>query len=440
MEYYHLISGWRIILEEQTKIKSKKEMKMKSIYAQCIMVMGLVFFSCSDYNQDVDHNTSLTSINEVICSMPDVIMDVNYKDSLGESGSHLNKGRVVHFEWDQVKTSDFSKIFYEIQFFNINEEKTPFYSYKTTWNQTDNFADITEFEMNGIAESGGVKQNTEVTLKWRVRASNGINEIFSPFYNMKIKRPDGFARYPSELYYVGSAVEGIKDTVFYAPKLKNLKTMHQVGSNKEYRDNGEYNVFTYLGDGDLYLIEKLSGDSIYRRFTISENNDLIEVLANEQPIKPVKKGAMHRIHVNFKTGKAKIVAIDNLELWYNGSVNGSLGSFSLEDPKTPVWTLTHYMELSGTAISKYRYKFRTLETDHSGNSDYQYWGYETTTAVNQTPNSPVNYFYLYPADGSTNNCFKFQDNGHDKKNLRFTVDLRVSTDYYTHSIKEIKTN
>lgn len=418
-------------------------MKVKSIYIQCIIVaMGLTFFSCNDYDWDVDHSTTLTAIQEVSCSMPDVLMSINYRDSLEDSGTHLKKGKTVHFEWSKVSAADYSKVFYEIQFFKASNLEKPFYSYETTSNQIDNFADITEFEINDIAERGEILQNGEATLKWRVRASNGVVETFSPVYDMKIKRPAGFARYPSAIYFLGSAVEGVDDVVYYAPRMRNLKKLVMNGTTKEYRETGEYNTFSYLQDGEFYFLEKLSGDTIYRRFTLSENNDIVEVFGGQaiQQVKTIKNNAIHKVQLNFKTGKGTVTAIDNVELWYNGSVNGSLGSLTLADAKTPVWTLTHYLELSGTTISKFRYKFRMLETDRSGTSTYNYWGYESVNAVNQATNSPASYFYLYPTDDTTSNCFKFQESGHDKKTLEFTLDMRTLTDYYTHSIKEVKTN
>lgn len=410
-------------------------MKTKLIYIYGLICTALMFSACNDYDWDVNHNTTLTPLTSV-SGADRIVMTTNYRDSLNNNGNVVNSGQTYSLTWDKVTAADYSKVFYEVEMYTSGDLTSPFYVYKTTSNKIDNFANITERDWNIIAERAGIAQSSEGEIQWRIKASNGINTVYSDYKKLTLSRPAGYAKFPDDLYILGSATVG-GDTIQRATIFRKIQSKIPGTSDPTlYKKTGEYNLITYLKDGEFSIIEKLETGFGYRRFAITSDNKLVEITKGQSDVKSkaITGNKMHRIYVDFKNQIARVTEVKSLDLWYGGT-DSAIGTLSLEEENTPVWTLSQYIEFSGSTIAKHKYKFRMSEADANGLISYSFWGYEDATGgTNPTAQTAANYYYLYQTDALTSSsCYKFMTS-QDKKTLSFRVDFRTSIDYYTHSV------
>ncbi len=389
---------------------------MKTTYFSVLILLMAVMTSCYDFDWNFDHETTLSKI-EIISSEQSVDITVNYTDST------TNLGREIRLEWDASKAADHSKVFYEVLFYNNSQSlDSPFYKMITGFGQIENFLILNEKELNIIAEKAGIPQKKSGSIIWKVRASNGINELFSANYQtINISRPDGFAYYPDKMLIEGAAI-GTDMSL-------ELKKSGQ-------KEAGEYELFFYLAEGNFYLTEKGSE----RRFYISQDGKISELFGSDKESltnTPITTNKIHRLKVNFKKSTATIVAIESVGVWYSGT-NSVLGEMQQENEKVPYWSLVKKLELiSVGGFPDYRYKFRIDQKNMKGENSFSFWGYSSLTAPNQGENTQSNYFYLYEVDSSQSNyCFKFSRTDHDQHELKIDADFRPETDYFKHSITQ----
>ncbi|MDR0540925.1 MAG: hypothetical protein LBH19_01795 [Dysgonamonadaceae bacterium] len=374
--------------------------------------------SCYNYDWDVKHETSLSAFS---ISTPDLqkTIEVNYADSAANFGSE------TRLEWGKCASADFSKVFYEVQFYNAGSPDVIIHKQITGYGQIENFLVLNEKDLNIIAEKAGIAPNSTGDVQWKVRAANGVNEIFSDNSKMlTVTRPAGFAYYPEKMMATGVAV---------GEKVMELK---QIQSKDKY--TGEYELFLYLSDGQFYLTEKGSD----RRFYISADGVLKELFGEEKQSlvnNSITAGKIHRVKINLKTATAVFVAVEAVDVWYSGT-NDILGSLQQSDVQIPYWTLTQPVELVGEgAATDYRYKFRLTQKNMAGQQSSSFWGYSAITAPNQSVTSQLSYFYLYEVDDSQSNyCYKFSRTDHNRHTLKIDVDFRPETEQFTHRITVVE--
>jgi hypothetical protein len=370
--------------------------------------------SCYNYDWEAQHETSLTAFS---ISTPDLqkAIEINYADSITYFGNE------TRLEWEKSASADFSKVFYEVQFYNAGTPDVVVHKQITGYGQIENFLALTEKDLNVIAEKAGIAPNSTGEVFWRVRAGNGINEIFSDnSKKLTITRPAGFAYYPEKILAVGAAA---------GEKALELK---RIQDRDKY--TGEYELFLYLSDGQFYLTEKDSD----RRFYISPDGSLKEVFGEEKQSlvnSSITAGKIHRLKINMKTSTAVFVAVEAVDLWYSGT-NDILGTLQQVDVKIPYWALIQPVELAGEGTATdYRYKFRVTQKDIAGEQSSSFWGYSSITAPNQSATSQPSYFYLYEVDDSQSNyCYKFNRTDHHQHTLRIDVDFRPEAEQFTHRI------
>jgi hypothetical protein len=399
---------------KQTSIYYSKGLKplVKPLVYSLTCLLVYLFSACNNYDWDTDHNTTLTPL-VFISENLSANIEINYRDSI------YNSGDTYTLRWEKVKTGDYSVVFYEVLFYAADESQ-PVYISKTENNQTENSLTLTDKELNIIAEKAAIPQNATGEIKWKVRASNGVNEALSAeSRSISITRPQGYAYYPAEIFVLGSAVETGEEEHLTSPMKK--------------QPEGEYDAYIYLSEGEFYLKEK----DVTRRFYITEENELQELFGEDTRTNtPVAPGKIHHLQLNFKNAAAQLTAIDAVELWYSG-IDDTWGELTLENPKIPLWSLTKKIELVNypAALPDYRYKFRLKETGKQGNTSFRFLGYSAQSAANISASTRPEYFQLYQVDDSRSNyCYKFSRDDHDGKNLLFTVDMQINTEFYRHYI------
>ncbi|MDR1683307.1 MAG: SusE domain-containing protein [Candidatus Symbiothrix sp.] len=388
-----------------------------------LLAVAVYCTSCYNYDWDAEHKTSLTAFS---ISTPDLqtAITVNYADSTTNFGSE------TRLEWEKSKSADFSKVFYEVCFYNSENLETSFFKQITGFGQIDNFLVLTEKDLNIIAEKAGIAQNSTGDVYWQVRASNGINEVFSDNRKkLSISRPAGFAYYPEKILTAGGAVGNGKE-------LEMKRIQQKVGN--EYIYTGEYELFLYLSDGNFYLTEKDSD----RRFYLSADGGLKELFGEEKQSlanASITAGKIHRVKINLKNVTAVFVAVEAIDVWYSGE-NDILGTLQQSNAQVPYWTLTQHVELAGSgAAIDYRYKFRITQKDMAGEQSSSFWGYSAIIAPNQSANSQASYFYLYEVDNSQSDyCYKFNRTDHNQHTLKIDVDFRPEIEQFTHKVTVVE--
>jgi len=386
---------------------------MNVIYKYWLVVIGFILILSACNDEKIVHSTTITDFNYFTNDLSIDIKSVAV-DKLDSVACTL--------KWGKSKALDYSLVFYEVIFSSNDNFSDSVYSVIPPTLGADTTVQITYRQLNVIAESLGIKQNSDGNLKWKVRASNGFSEFKkAETRTISIIRPDGYAYYPEKLYLLGSATSA-GDSIKKAIPLKSL-------------GNGVYEIFTNLSDGKYYFIEKLNGR--VRHFTIS-GNALVEKNVNNSPIEANK---IHRLKLDFKNQSAKSVVINKVSLWYSGS-NSIIGNdFTQENPLIPSWNMQTKLELvNGTnGLLDYRYKFRTEEKDAQGTVSTVFWGSEKISSAQQTTTTDAAYFYLYEANNSQSDyCYKFSRDGQNGKNLKFKIDLQSTISNYTHSISVVE--
>lgn len=382
---------------------------MKTNLKIFLFLLLILYFNYSCVDETVNHETKIYDFGYVT---PNLNVDLTAIPS-----ENMDSIACI-LKWRKTSAADYSVVFYEVLISTTSDFETNVYKITPENLGTDTIVQLTNKELNVIAEYLGIKQNETGTLKWKVRASNGYSEnIKDDTRDVTIKRPEGFAYYPEKVYLLGTAT-GVGDTLKNAIQLKN-------------DGDGMYEIFTYLGNGDIYFIEKLTNRT---RYFSSLDDKLIE---ENKKISIVDPGKIHRILLDFNNQTIKIAAITKVSLWYSGT-NSIIGNdFNLEDAKSPIWNMNMTLNLvnGSNGLLDYRYKFRMEEKDLTQKLDTIYWGSEKISSAQQTSSSAASYFYIYERDASQSDyCFKFSRDGQNGSSLKFLLDLRPDIANYTHSV------
>ena len=389
---------------------------MKSIHILVSLIVAAMLSSCNNYDWDFDHETTLGAF-EINSPDQSANITINYADSI------TNFGNETTLEWAKCEAADYSRMFYEVLFYNPENVNEPVHKAASGLGQIENFLVLTEKDLNMVAEKAGIPQNGSGEIIWKVRASNGIVEQISDnSRKITVSRPDGFAYYPERMQIAGSAVNSERPLDLRRIVQRNVYT-------------GEYELFFYLSEGEFYLTEQGTN----RRFYITEDGQFTELFGAEKESRKntsLSNNKIHRVKIDMKNSTAVAAVIESVAVWYSGT-NDILGEMQQDDATLPYWNLTERLELvnDNVGFPDYRYKFRVGQKNMKGESSFSFWGYSTQTAPSQNANSLASYFHLYEVDNSRSNyCYKFSTTGHDQSILRFDLDFRAESDAFKHSI------
>lgn len=388
---------------------------MKRTFKYILLHVGAIvtMTSCYNYDWNFDHETTLSAFN-ITSADQTVTMTVNYADSTDNAGSELQ------LDWTKSFAADYSKVFYEVLFFNANDLSKPVYTGTPGTKQTENFIRLSEKKLNIIAEKAGIPQGATGDVLWKVRASNGINEFITEEHRkLALTRPDGFAYYPERIFIKGSAIAT-------EVEMKRLK------KGDDY--TGEYELFFFAAEGDFYMAEKGSD----RKFYVTEDGKFKELFGADKETTAnavISKNKIHRVRINMKKSLATAVSVESVGVWYSGT-NSIWAEMEQPEKEVPYWSVTKRLELVNEgALPDYRYKFRMTQKNINGTESYSFWGYSTASAPNQTESSQPSYFMLNEVDDSRSNyCYKFARTGHDQYNLKIDADFSFGAEFFRHYV------
>lgn len=359
--------------------------------AICLM-LGLAASSCTDFDWDEDHDTTLTEF-DVISS--DISVDITGADS-DLDATHL-------IEWSSSKAADYTQVFYKVLFSPVGDFANPTYTLEPERIGTATSLELTNRTLNIIAEASGIEQKASGTIKWAVQATNGIaTRMSESVHTLDVKRPGGFASIPLTVT--------IKNAVGEAVELKPLA-------------EGVFEGYVSLGVDDVQIKE--SGSTAFYGI---DGNKLVKGLG----FTAVKPGQIHYLKVDFNTAEASIFAVEKMELWYS-CANDVVATLSPDPSGVALWSGNYLFNMVDNDVS---YKFRMTKLSADGQTSETFLGSTAKNPRPQTGSSAPSYFYLVEEEvpSQSDYCFGFNKNTHDGKTLVLTVDLRPQTENYTHSV------
>ena len=350
----------------------------------------LLLASCTDFDWHQEHDTLLTPFD---ITSPDIDVDLTAPDT------DFNESHTI--EWSASHAADYSQVFYKVLFSAAGDFDNPDYTLVPAQIGTDNSVSVNNTELNIIAEAAGIPQNGAGSVKWTVRASNGIAEEFaSDVRTMTVSRPAGFAYIPASMTVRNAA---------------GTTAMRRLA-------DGVFESYIYL-DGECTLAPE--GENRIYGITGS-------TLAANTSVTPVSSGKIHHIVIDFNTATASLGAVESVALWYSGT-GSVLAELEPSESLSSVWSSTFLFEsVDGNLL----YKFLFTEKDATGNITDRFFGYSSSVSRPQTATSPASYFYLVPDASGYSDDYTYSLNRtlHDGRMLTVTVDMSAASEAYTHSI------
>ncbi len=284
-----------------------------------------------------------------------------------------NETIAINMEWNGVKASDETLVFYFVQF---DKEDGDFSNPVGTIN-TDSVGlaksvGISHQFLNIFAENAGIAPLTQGKLKWRVVATNGIASSYSDVHTIEVERPEGIAEIPASLYLTGDATEAGTD-VTQAIVLTKLSP-------------GVFEIYTSLTEGTYRFVDNVTTWPVVS-FCIDGATIRKGATANSPD--PAKR--LYYIYLNFNTAEATVSEILSLGLWH-GESSDVIGELTYQD--NGVWGISGITPF--TEGKDDRYKFRmTLKAADGSLSDI-FWGSSQVTNNRPTSTTAESYYYLIP--------------------------------------------
>lgn len=360
-----------------------------------ILAVCAAMTSCTDFDWDTNHETTLSGFD---IESGDIAVDLTDGSVLPDYEHTIS--------WNASKAEDYSQVFYKVLFSTDGDFSNPVYELEPAKIGTENSLKISNRTLNIIAEAAGVPQSSTGSVKWTVKASNGINSIFAgSVHTLTVTRPEGFA---------------------FIPENVALRNADEGTSMMKKLSDGVFEVFAYMGDGNFDIVEQGASGKAHT-YGISGNT-----LVSGSLVTAVSKGKVHHLTIDFNKAKATITSVEEVAVWYSGA-NDVIAVMNPFDDNTARWRSTFLFEMVDSDL---RYKFRFTEKDASGAVATKFYGYASVTSRPQTGSSPASYFYLVPEAGESQSdyCFSFNRTLHRDKQLTLVVDMSPEIDNYTHTV------
>lgn len=318
-----------------------------------------------------------------------------------------NSNAVTVLSWDKAHTADQTMVFYKVLFDKANGDFThAIDSIATGHVGSDTTLNLTDKELNILAEKAGIEELSEGTVIWKVMASNGVVAITSDNNGeLKVQRPAGFALLPSQLSIYGDATES--------------NDQSQPLSFKKIGE-GVFEIYTSLSNGNYELTDGSSS------FQVEGNS----IKKGTKSTSPTTEKKAYRIHIDFNVSQVVLTEIKTVGLWFAADNKVTMDLPYIGDG---VWKIENTpIKFSQQSWGKdERYKFRVTEVDMNGNSTNVFWSSKNKDNQRPTSSSNINYYYLAGHDGSQwDYTFKFMQESEDAD---IAVQFQSSGDY-THTV------
>lgn len=378
---------------------------MKNIFS--FKNLGLFLCSCLAVSCSEDETTPVT-IGDFQVLTPDLEVTISYTDT--------DPGEYVDLSWDRAKASDGTTVFYEVQFAGKDKNfDAPSMTITPDKLGYANVVQLSQQQMNVVAERTGIRPLQTGEIYWRVRAITGLVEhVNSTVRTIKITRQGGFAETPKAIFVYGEAT-GQSDIANAIPL-------------KQTTDS-EYEGFMKLGNGTYSFVNAKEGD--IRSFR-ADGTDLVE--EDNGTIEGNNK--IYHVVLNFTKATCTINEVKSFNLWW---VDNTLVPLTFVGNST--WELTNY-ELQWVKFGRGKsqmYKFQMIETDKDGNEIVVPFGSynKTPPAENPTETTALDYWTMDMVDPTaTIGEYTFKFNlSYEAQLVDIRVMLQPEPESYFHSVK-----
>lgn len=378
---------------------------MKNIFS--FKNLGLFLCSCLAVSCSEDE-TTLVTIGDFQVLTPDLEVTISYTDT--------DPGEYVDLSWDRAKASDGTTVFYEVQFAGKDKNfDAPSMTITPDKLGYANVVQLSQQQMNVVAERTGIRPLQTGEIYWRVRAITGLVEhVNSTVRTIKVTRQGGFAETPKAIFVYGEAT-GQSDIADAIPL-------------KQTTDS-EYEGFMKLGNGTYSFVNAKEGD--IRSFR-ADGTDLVE--EDNGTIEGNNK--IYHVVLNFTKATCTINEVKSFNLWW---VDNTLVPLTFVGNST--WELTNY-ELQWVKFGRGKsqmYKFQMIETDKDGNEIVVPFGSynKTPPAENPTETTALDYWTMDMVDPTaTIGEYTFKFNlSYETQLVDIRVMLQPEPESYFHSVK-----
>lgn len=378
---------------------------MKNIFS--FKNLGLFLCSCLAVSCSEDEITPVT-IGDFQVLTPDLEVTISYTDT--------DPGEYVDLSWDRAKASDGTTVFYEVQFAGKDKNfDAPSMTITPDKLGYANVVQLSQQQMNVVAERTGIRPLQTGEIYWRVRAITGLVEhVNSTVRTIKVTRQGGFAETPKAIFVYGEAT-GQSDIAGAIPL-------------KQTTDS-EYEGFMKLGNGTYSFVNAKEGD--IRSFR-ADGTDLVE--EDNGTIEGNNK--IYHVVLNFTKATCTINEVKSFNLWW---VDNTLVPLIFVGNST--WELTNY-ELQWVKFGRGKsqmYKFQMIETDKDGNEIVVPFGSynKTPPAENPTETTALDYWTMDMVDPTaTIGEYTFKFNlSYEAQLVDIRVMLQPESESYFHSVK-----
>lgn len=378
---------------------------MKNIFS--FKNLGLFLCSCLAVSCSEDETTPVT-IGDFQVLTPDLEVTISYTDT--------DPGEYVDLSWDRAKASDGTTVFYEVQFAGKDKNfDTPSMTITPDKLGYANLVQLSQQQMNVVAERTGIRPLQTGEIYWRVRAITGLVEhVNSTVRTIKVTRQGGFAETPKAIFVYGEAT-GQSDIANAIPL-------------KQTTDS-EYEGFMKLCNGTYSFVNAKEGD--IRSFR-ADGTDLVE--EDNGTIEGNNK--IYHVVLNFTKATCTINEVKSFNLWW---VDNTLVPLTFVGNST--WELTNY-ELQWVKFGRGKsqmYKFQMIETDKDGNEIVVPFGSynKTPPAENPTETTAPDYWTMDMVDPTaTIGEYTFKFNlSYEAQLVDIRVMLQPEPESYFHSVK-----
>lgn len=368
-----------------------------------MLLCGCLAVSCSD-----DDEKELATIADFKVLTPDTEVQILYTDT--DPGEYLN------LSWERAKASDGTTVFYEVQFAGKNKKfDTPSMVIAPDKLGYTNSVQLSQQQMNAIAERTGIRPMGTGEIYWRVRATTGLIEHANTIVRtIKVTRQEGFAETPQRMYIYGQAV-GVSDITNAIPLKQTL--------------DSEYEGFVKLGNGGYTFVNAKDGD--IRSFK-ADGNELIEEAGGSFE----GNDKVYHVVLNFTKATCKISEIKSFNLLW---VNNTLVPLTFAGNST--WELNDY-ELQWVIFGRGKsqlYKFKMTEADSNGVETSIILGSYTKNPPieNPTETTHADYWTMDVADPkATIGEYTFKFNlSYEAQLVDIRVMLQPELESYYHTVK-----
>jgi hypothetical protein len=337
----------------------------------------------------------------------------------------LQPSGALYFEWEQAYAADNSVVFYEILFDKENGDfSAPIYVISSDGRGMSTGASLTHKAINKVGKMAGGISGEEITLKWAIRSSRGLNfklsEVSRKLTVVLLTGVDELEF--GELLYIGGEGSEVGQQV------------------KEIRNGNDitYEIYTKLeANKPFYFYSTVGGNTRY--YALSDDMTIFGETSTVPTGVKVATTGQYRINLDFTSASVSIERINNVRLRI--SWTSAYGVFTYAGKG--VWELKNYrvrLEPTGWGFDE-RYKF-----EFTVDGRQEDWGQKGPYNDNRQSINQASYFYMAPtANGQWDgDHFKFPTEVCDLTlvNLsRYITDITVyltADRNYTHVYTNVK--